>query len=205
MQSVCKIDGISRYPAACELFAYLMKGVLSMKSNHIKSKIGGAILGFALLLGIGVASATNVQAQYRDDQWRQQRQYEREQERERLRRQREYERAQRRQQRQNNGYGYGGYNNGVYNNGGYGNYGNSGYGYGGSYELRQTALNAGYNEGVRAGRNDRSRGRSYNYADEGTYRDATKDYNSRYGDRELYRQYFRQGYVNGYTDGYRGY
>ncbi len=77
--------------------------------------------------------------------------------------------------------------------------------WGGSYELRQTALNAGYNEGLKAGRKDRSRGERYDYRDEGAYRDAGKDYNSRYGNRELYRQYFRQGYVNGYTDGYRGY
>lgn len=185
-----------------------------MKPNSLRNRLGGAILGISLLLGIGFASSVTTQAQYRNDQWARQRQ--REYEREQRRRQREYEKEQRRAQReaQRSGY-YGNYgygNNGYYNNdNGYGNYGyggynNSGYAnYGGSYELRQTALNAGYNEGMRAGREDRSRGRAYNYADSGTYRSADKDYNSRYGDRELYRQYFRQAFANGYADGYRGY
>jgi hypothetical protein len=171
-----------------------------MKSNSLKNKIGGAILGISLMLGIGFASSVTTQAQFRNDQW--QRQQQREYEREQRRRQREYERAQRQQQRQaqRSGYGYGNY--GGYNNSGYGN---NGYGYGASYEMSQTALNAGYNEGVKRGREDRSRGDRFNYADEGAYQSADKDYNSRYGDRNMYRQYFRQGFVNGYTDGYRGY
>jgi hypothetical protein len=77
--------------------------------------------------------------------------------------------------------------------------------WGGSYELRQTALNAGYNEGAKEGRKDRSRGRRFNFYDKNEYQKATKDYNSRLGDRELYRRYFRQGFENGYTDAYRGY
>lgn len=77
--------------------------------------------------------------------------------------------------------------------------------WGGSYELRQTALNAGYNEGVKEGRKDRSKNRRFNFYDKSEYQKATKDYNSRLGDRELYRRYFRDGYENGYTDGYRGY
>ena len=176
-----------------------------MKSNSLKNKIGGAILGISLLFGIGFTSSVTTQAQWRIDQ-REQVRRQREYEREQLRRQREYRREQIRRQREaqragsgygNNGYGYG--NNGGYRtNDGYANYG-------GSYELRQTALNAGYNEGVKAGREDRSRGRSYNYADDGDYRSADRDYNSRYGDRELYRQYFRQAFANGYADGYRGY
>ena len=79
-----------------------------------------------------------------------------------------------------------------------------GYGnYGGSYELRQKALNAGYNEGTKEGRNDRARGRRSNYQDFSSYQKATKDYNSRLGDRELYRRYFREAFENGYNgDGY---
>lgn len=84
-------------------------------------------------------------------------------------------------------------------NGGYGNYG----GYGGDF--RQTALNAGYNNGIQEGRKDRQRGERFEYRDEGDFQNATEDYNSRYGNRELYRQYFRQGFANGYRDGYRGY
>ncbi len=76
--------------------------------------------------------------------------------------------------------------------------------YGGSFQLRQTALNAGYNQGIKEGRNDRNRGDRFNYSDESDYRSASKDYNSRYGDRELYRQYYREGFATGYEDGYRG-
>jgi hypothetical protein len=77
--------------------------------------------------------------------------------------------------------------------------------YGGSYQLRQTALNAGYNEGIKQGRNDGRRGRRSNFNDFSAYRNATKDYSSRLGDRELYRRYYREGFENGYEDGIRGY
>ncbi len=77
--------------------------------------------------------------------------------------------------------------------------------YGGSYQLRQTALNAGYNAGNKQGRDDRRRGRHRNYSDFSAYRDATSDYSSRLGDREMYRRYYREGFENGYEDGYRGY
>ena len=174
-----------------------------MNTNHLKGKIGRIIMAFSLLLGIVIASGVTTQAQYQqypnDDYWRQQRQYEREQ----RRRQREYQREQMRRQREASRYG-----NYDYNDTGYGNYGNNGYGnygYGVPYEVQQTALNAGYNAGIRAGRSDRSRGRGFDYADQSAFRNATTDYNSRFGDIELYRQFFRQGFVNGYTDGYRGY
>ena len=72
--------------------------------------------------------------------------------------------------------------------------------YGGSFQLRQTALNAGYNEGMKAGRDDRRRGR-YNPT---RYSNTLKDYNSRMGDRYTYQQYFMQAFQNGYADGYRG-
>ena len=77
--------------------------------------------------------------------------------------------------------------------------------FGGSSQLRQTALNAGYNNGIQEGRKDRSRGDRFDYRDEGDYQRATEDYSSRLGDRELYRRYFREGFANGYEDGYRGY
>jgi Ni/Co efflux regulator RcnB len=78
-------------------------------------------------------------------------------------------------------------------------------GYGGNSQLRQTALNAGYNNGIQEGRKDRSRGDRFDYRDEGDYQRATADYSSRLGDRELYKRYFREGFANGYEDGYRGY
>jgi Ni/Co efflux regulator RcnB len=78
-------------------------------------------------------------------------------------------------------------------------------GYGGSFQLRQTALNAGYNNGMQEGRKDRRSGDRFDYRDEGDFRKATEDYSSRLGDRELYKRYFREGFANGYEDGYRGY
>lgn len=104
------------------------------------------------------------------------------------------------QQRNGNNGTYG--NRGTYSRRGYG-YGNNGYG---SYtQSQQTALNAGYNEGVKEGRNDRNRGGYRNVNDFSAYRNASKDYNSRYGDRYEYQQYFRRGFENGYNDGLNGY
>jgi hypothetical protein len=77
--------------------------------------------------------------------------------------------------------------------------------WGGSNDLRQTALNAGYNAGEKEGKSDGRRGRHRNPSDFSEYRNATTDYNSRYGDRSLYQRYYRQGFENGYADGYRGY
>jgi hypothetical protein len=83
--------------------------------------------------------------------------------------------------------------------------GNDGYpNLGGSPQLRQTALNAGYNEGSKKGRDDYSHRRRSDFRDDGTYRKATKDYSSRLGDREIYRRYFQLAYETGYSDGREG-
>ena len=148
-----------------------------MKINLLTKRVMGFVFGLSLLLGIGLAASSEANAQYRDPNWQ----------REQIRRQREWERQQRRQQRQSNRDWRDQYN------------------YGGSYQLRQTALNAGYNEGIKEGRKDRSRNERFEYRDEEDFRNANTDYSSRLGNRELYAQYFRQGFVNGYSDGYRGY
>src|SRR5678815_2309952 len=81
-----------------------------------------------------------------------------------------------------------------------------GYGnYGGSFQLRQTALNAGFNEGVKQGRSDRNKRNGTGYQNRSTYQKATKDYSSGLGDREAYQRYFREAYEHGYEDGYSGY
>jgi len=97
----------------------------------------------------------------------------------------------------------GAYNNNVKqnrrgrNNDGYGNFG-------GSFQLRQTALNAGFNEGVKQGRTDRSKRSGSGYQDRKAYQSATKDYSSGLGDRDVYQRYFREAYEHGYDDGYGG-
>jgi hypothetical protein len=83
------------------------------------------------------------------------------------------------------------------------NSGNSNWG--GSFPLRQTALQAGYDAGIKAGRNDHSRGERFNFTDESDYKKATKGYNSRLGDRSLYQRYFRAGFESGYRDSWNGY
>jgi hypothetical protein len=149
-----------------------------MKINLLTKKVIGFVFALSLLLGVGMTASSVAQAQ--DRSWQ----------REQSRRQREWEREQRRRQRQ------------VQRDG---RYDNDRYGYGVSYQLRQTALNAGYNEGIKEGRKDRNNGERYEFRDEEDYRNANTDYSSRLGSRELYQQYFRQGFQNGYADGYRGY
>jgi hypothetical protein len=157
-----------------------------MKTNLLTKRLMGIFFGISLLLGIGMVSASEAQAQWPNPNWQ----------REQDRRQRQWEREQRRRQRQaqrdwryddryrpNDNLPY----------------------YGGSFQLRQTALNAGYNEGIKEGRKDRNNRERFEYRDEEDYRNANTDYSSRLGDRSLYQQYFRQGFANGYSDGYRGY
>lgn len=174
-----------------------------MKSNSMMNKIAGAIFAVSLLLGIGITSSTTAQAQWQNnDQWRRE---QRENAREQRRRERERIREQRQRDR--------GYNNGGYNNGGYNDvYGNrrgrnsDGYGnYGGSYDLRQTALNAGFADGVKEGRRDRSRNERYDYTDESDFQKGTRDYSSSKGDRSIYQRYYREAFSHGYADGYGGY
>ena len=71
--------------------------------------------------------------------------------------------------------------------------------YGGSSELRRTALNAGYDEGVKEGRKDRGNGSRTEHRNLSSYQKATKDYSPRLGDRELYRRYFREAFEDGYN------
>ena len=142
-----------------------------MNLMQVKSKVGGAVLAFSILFGIGAVSSVTTQAQYRNDQDGQ------------GRRDRDRDRNdQNRRGRNWDRYGT----------------------YGGSYELRQTALNAGYNEGIKEGRKDRNR-RERDFRSIGAYQKATKDYSSKLGDKELYRRYYREGFENGYADGIRGY
>jgi hypothetical protein len=153
-----------------------------MKIINVKN-IGGSLLGLGLLFGSVMVSSTTTQAQYpypAQDQYRRDQDYNRGQ-RDRDQRDRNRNRPGRRG-RQNDGY----------NN------------YGGSYELRQTALNAGYNEGMKAGRSDSRRNR-YDPQRSSAFRNASKDYNSRLGDRSAYQRYFRDAFENGYSDGYYGY
>jgi type II secretory pathway pseudopilin PulG len=193
----------------------------AMKTNYLHKIVGGLILGLSLL-GIGMVSSTTTQAQYRV--WQNQDQRQRELERQR---QRELRRQREQQARQGGWYDqYGNYHpattqsgwydqygvfhptnqNGNYNNGYYRGRSSDGYpNLGGSFDLRQTALNAGFADGAKAGREDRNRRRGYNVQGHSEYQRATRDYNSGRGDRYLYQQYYRVAFEHGYADGYSGY
>ena len=159
-----------------------------MKTNLLMKKVIGVAFALSLLLGIGMTSSSEANAQWRDPSWQ----------REQNRRQREWEREQRRRERRaQRDWRYDDRYDDRYED----RYGR----YGGSYELRQTALNAGYNEGIKEGRKDRNNNERFEYRDEEDFRNANTDYSSRLGNRALYQQYFREAFVNGYTDGYRGY
>ena len=137
-------------------------------------------VAIAGLLGVSFISGGALQAQ----DWRQDRRDDRQDRREDRREDRQDRREDRRDRRGRNWDRYGAY--------------------GGSFQLRQTALNAGYNEGYKEGRKDRNR-RFADFRNTSAYRNASKDYNSRLGNRALYQRYFREGYENGYQDAYRGY
>jgi hypothetical protein len=68
----------------------------------------------------------------------------------------------------------------------------------------EQALQAGYNEGYRAGRADREDRWRYDYRSAFAYRDANYGYDGRYIAQDEYNHYFREGFQRGYDDGYYG-
>jgi len=155
-----------------------------MKTNTGGSLMKKLMLALGLFLALPAGAAvTQAQDRYwgQDDDRRERRQDRRER-----RRERREDRGERREDRR--GRDWDRYDN-----------------YGGSFQLRQTALNAGYNNGIEEGRKDRRKNDRFDYRDESDYRNASKDYSSRLGDRGLYQRYFREGFANGYEDGFRNY
>jgi hypothetical protein len=67
--------------------------------------------------------------------------------------------------------------------------------------LRQ-AVNAGYQQGFRAGDADRQDHWKANYRTSIAYRDANFGYAGNYVDRDDYNYYFREGFRRGYDDGF---
>ena len=68
-------------------------------------------------------------------------------------------------------------------------------------ELLKQAVNTGYQEGYRAGRNDRNGRRSSSYNNSVVYRKGNYGYQS-YVDSKQYQYYFQQGFQRGYEDGF---
>ena len=151
-----------------------------MKRSYFKRILGGLILGLSFA-GMFVMSSATAQAQQNDDWWNRNRRDNRV-EQNRDRRGRRWDRN-RRDGRYNDGYPD----------------------LGGSFDLRQTALNAGFADGAKEGRKDRNKRERFDFRDESSYQKATRDYSSRLGDRGLYQRYYREAFEHGYDDGYAGY
>ena len=150
-----------------------------MKLRNLGTRIAGVVFAASMLLGLGLT----VQAQYPNDQYRRDR-YDR-------------SRDQRDQRRRDDSWRNGRNGRNRFND----DYPD----WGGSFDLRQTALNAGANEGIKSGRDDRRRNRRYEFRDDSAYQKASKDFSSRLGDRGLYQRYFRIAFEHAYADGYQGY
>ena len=161
-----------------------------MKSHYLRNIAGATIMAFSLILGISSKTTVQAQDRYQYDQYR--RQQDEQSRRDQQDRWRKDQNDRWNRGRNQDRWGRGRSGDGYPN-------------WGSNYDLRQTALNAGYNEGIKQGRKDRGHGYGNDFRGYSSYQNATKDYNSRFGDRELYRRYFQMAYETGYADGLRGY
>ena len=177
-------------------------------------------LGVAMVLGAaGLASAQNVNREYRQyqratrDVQRECRDYQRSRSRSDYRdcveaqrkAQAELNDYQRSANRYNNGYNNSGTTTvfnprtgqvyRVYNNGRYYNYDQR------SYNLLRQAVNSGYQQGYQQGMMDRRYGRGMNYYGNNVYSNGLYGYQS-YVARDQYQYYFQQGFQRGYEDGF---
>jgi len=148
-----------------------------MNTRKLGTRIAGAVFAISILFGVGLTA--QAQYPYPDDRYRRDDRYDRN----RDQRRRNSDGRNNRRNRFNDDYPD----------------------WGGTFDLRQTALNAGFNQGIKAGRDDRRRNRHSDFRDESDYQKATKDYSSRLGDRGLYQAYFRIAFEHAYADGYAGY
>ena len=144
-----------------------------MKLSNL-TKIGfAAVFGGAILLGAGVDA--NAQGNSR---WAHQKNRVRKQ-------QKAYEKAEKRAAKRYRVYRGGSYYQTDYR----------------GAELLRAAVNRGYQQGYRAGMNDRRGRRGMDYYGDSIYRSGSYGYRT-YVDRGQYQYYFRQGFERGYQDGY---
>ena len=71
-------------------------------------------------------------------------------------------------------------------------------------DLLRRAVNAGYEEGYRAGLADREDGWQFDTDNCDAFQDASYGYDGYYVDLGEYQYYFREGFRRGYEDGYYG-
>ena len=161
-----------------------------MKTSYFKRILGGLILGLSFA-GIFVMSSATAQAQ-NDDWWNRNRRDTRVDQNRDRRDERVDQNRDRRGRRWDRNRRDGRFSDGYPD-------------LGGSFDLRQTALNAGFADGAKEGRKDRNNRERFDFRDENAYQKASRDYSSRLGDRGLYQRYYREAFEHGYDDGYAGY
>lgn len=186
-----------------------------MSSINLRKVLISSFMGAVVIAGSAMmASAQNVNREYRDWQRAEAKSQSEYRDYLRTRSRKDYNQWQaavRRAQVQkaqyervsvrNNGYynaGYANTNRGmyrIYRNGSYYTVDSRG------AELLRQAVNQGYAQGFRQGQIARQYGRTYNYGNESMYRSGTYGYQS-YVDRNQYQYYFQQGFQRGFEDGY---
>ena len=158
-----------------------------MRIINIKSLIGVAALGLALVAGTSDANAQGWGNGRSNRAIKQQQKIQKEQlklEQARLRMERQRLNTMQAQNRYR-----------VYRNGSWYNTDNRG------ADLLRQAVNEGYRQGFAAGRSDRNRRVRLNWGGSSVYRSGSYGYQS-YVDRSQYQYYFRQGFERGYQDGF---
>ena len=158
-----------------------------MKLFNLKSLVGVAALGLALIAGVSDVSAQGWGRYSERQSIKQQQKLAKERaklEQQRLRLERQRLQTLQAQNRYR-----------VYRNGSWYNTDNRG------ADLLRQAVNEGYRQGFNAGRTDRNRRVGLNWGGSTIYRSGTVGYRS-YVDRSQYQYYFRQGFERGYQDGY---
>ena len=97
----------------------------------------------------------------------------------------------------------------IFGSGNEGRYGSYAYGYQGRQYTRSRGFDRGYRDGLKHGRKDGDKGRSFNVRRDDDFRDADNGYRREYGPRYEYSRGYRDGYEEGYRRGYveygRGY
>jgi peptidyl-prolyl cis-trans isomerase-like 4 len=79
------------------------------------------------------------------------------------------------------------------------------YGYQRSRYARSAGFDRGYRDGLKHGRKDGDKGRSFYVARDNDFRDADNGYHREYGPRYEYSTGYRDGYQEGYRRGYAEY
>jgi hypothetical protein len=70
-------------------------------------------------------------------------------------------------------------------------------------DVARIAERNGFEDGLRAGRDDAARGERFDFRDEADFREATRGYRSEFGSLDFYRRNYREGFARGYERGYR--